>query len=401
MQQPARIVRVIARLNIGGPAIQAITLTRLLEERGYATRLVRGSESADEGSMDDLARRLGVVPLHVPSMRRDPGRSDLRAVAAIARLLRAERPDIVHTHAAKGGSLGRVAAMLAFPRSRSRPALVHTFHGHSLTGYFSPRTARIYRAIERFLARRTDVLVTVSPEVRDDLVALGVAPAERFAVVALGFDLAGFLDDSDRAVRRAELRAAWGVGKDEHLVTLVARLVPIKRVDRFLRVAALLADRPGVRFAVVGDGELREALRQSPAAHALGDRIVWTGFRHDMPDVYRASDVVVLTSDNEGTPVSLIEALATGVPVVSTDVGGVRTVVRDGETGLTAPPDDDAALAAAVGRLLDGPEEAARLAAAGRAHAARAFAVERLVEDLDALYRGLLERRAGGRQPGS
>ena len=139
-REPIRVLRVIARLNIGGPAIQAISLTALMQDRGYATRLVRGSESADEGSMDDLAQRLGVEPTLVASMRRDPGAGDLRALLSLARIARRDRPAVVHTHAAKGGTLGRVAVMLAFPRRR--PAVVHTFHGHSLTGYFSSRTAR-------------------------------------------------------------------------------------------------------------------------------------------------------------------------------------------------------------------------------------------------------------------
>jgi glycosyltransferase involved in cell wall biosynthesis len=383
---PIPVVRVIARLNIGGPAIQAISLTALMQARGYATRLVRGSESADEGTMDDLAQRMGVQPTLLASMRRDPGPGDARALAELVRIMRRDRPALVHTHAAKGGTLGRVAVMLAFPRRR--PRVVHTFHGHSLTGYFSSRTARVYTRIERFLARRTDVLIAVSEEVRDDLVGLGVAPARQFEVVRLGLDLSAFSDDSDRDARRRAARAQWGVGEDEEVVTLVARLVPIKRVDRFLETAALLRDRPNARFVVVGDGELRGELQASEPARALGDRLVWAGFRRDMADVCFASDVVVLTSDNEGTPVSLIEAQAARTPVVSTNVGGVRSVVLDGETGHLA--DEPAELAAPIRALLDDRERAAAMAARGREHVLATFGVERLVDDLDRLYRRLL-----------
>jgi glycosyltransferase involved in cell wall biosynthesis len=385
-REPIAVLRVIARLNIGGPAIQAISLTALLDERGYRTRLVRGSESADEGTMDDLAERMGVRPTLVASMRRDPGAGDVRALLELVRIARRDRPDLVHTHAAKGGTLGRVAVMLAFPRKR--PKVVHTFHGHSLTGYFSSRTARMYTRIERVLARRTDVLIAVSDEVRDDLVGLGVAPLEQFEVVRLGLDLSAFADDSDRAARRAALREQWGVGPGDQVVTLVARLVPIKRVDRFLETAALLRERAGVRFVIVGDGELRDELQASEPAGALGDRLVWAGFRRDVPDVCFASDVVVLTSDNEGTPVSLIEAQAAATPVVSTNVGGVRSVVLDGETGLLA--DDPPALSAAVASLLDDPSRAAAMATRGREHVLSTFGVERLVDDLDRLYRRLL-----------
>jgi glycosyltransferase involved in cell wall biosynthesis len=350
--------------------------------------------------MDYLADALGVKPTRLRSMKREPGTGDVQALWSLVQILRRDQPQIVHTHAAKAGTLGRVAALLAFRPRSPRPVLVHTFHGHSLTGYFSGRTAGFYRRVERFLARRTDILVAVSPEVRDDLVRLGVAGAERFVVVPLGFDLSGFLGDLDRQSRRAAVRREWGIADGDEVVTLVARLVPIKRVDRFLRIARRLAARPNARFVVVGDGELREELRASPDALALGERLVWAGFRRDMPDVCFASDVVMLTSDNEGTPVSLIEAQAAGAPVVSTDVGGVRSAVLDGRTGLLAGADDEAALAEAAAAILDAPDLAGRLATAGRTLASSRYTIERLVDDHDRLYRSLLADRRVSR-PGN
>jgi len=389
---PTRVLRVIARLNIGGPAIQAISLTRLLQDRGYETILVRGSEDPDEGSMDYLAESMNVRPRHVPALRRNPGPHDLRALIALAGLITRERPHIVHTHAAKAGTLGRLAAL--FAPGRSKRVTVHTFHGHSLSGYFSSGTQRIYLGIERFLAKHTTRLIAVSPEVRDELAAMGVAPAERFEVVPLGFDLSPFLvGESDRGKRAATLRADLGIPSDAQLVTLIARLVPIKRVDRFLRVAARLADRQDVRFLIVGDGELRDSLLSSEEARGLGERLTWSGFRGDIPDVCFASDVVALTSDNEGTPVSLIEALAAGTPVVSTNVGGVASVVRDEQTGLLAEPNDEQGFAEAIARVLDDEHLAQSLAADGRAHALKTFAQDRLVDDLDGLYRRLLADR--------
>ena len=393
-----RVVRIIARLNIGGPAIQAITLTQELERFGYRTRLVRGVEDPAEGNMDYLAEQRGVVPTLIPSMRRDPGLGDLVALLRIVLLLRRDRPAIVHTHAAKGGTLGRVATLLAYPLRRRRPLVIHTYHGHSLTGYFSERAAGFYRLVERLLAPHTDVLLAVSGEVRNDLVELGVAPASQFRVMPLGFDLAPFTGDVDRAARRHALRAAWGAGGEELVVTLITRLVPIKRVDRFLAVARRLASRPGVRFVVIGNGELHAELAGSDDAVALGERLVWAGFRRDIPDVCFASDVVMLTSDNEGTPVSLIEAQAAAVPVVATDVGGVRSVVRDGESGLLAPADATDALADAVERLLDHPELRTRMGAAGRAHVTSLYTLERLVADHAALYDELLASRLAARQ---
>jgi glycosyltransferase involved in cell wall biosynthesis len=383
---------------VGGPAIQAITLTRRLQERGYRTTLVRGVEGPREGSMDFLARQLDVTPLLVKSLTRDPGPRAPLALLGVAAVMRRERPALVHTHAAMGGTIGRAAALLARP-GRRRPVIVHTFHGHSLTGYFSSRRARVFLAIERWLAARTDCLVAVSEEVRDELVAMGVAPRERFEVVRLGFDLSPFaVGEPYRSARGTALRRSLGIPSGARVVTLIARLVPIKRVDRFLRVCAELASDESVHFLVVGDGELADELRASPAAIGLGSRLTWAGMRRDIPDVCFASDVVVLTSDNEGTPVSLIEAQAAGVPVVSTAVGGVASVVADGETGFVVEVRDEPALgremAGAVRRILSDGRLAAGMRAAGPARAA-GFSLDELVGALDGLYRRLTGGRMG------
>lgn len=369
--------------------MQAIYLTRLLNERGYATTLIRGNEDASEGTMDYLAEQLDVRPLRVPSLRRNVGWHDLRALVALFLSIARERPDIVHTHAAKAGTLGRLAARLA--PGRSERVLVHTFHGHSLSGYFSPSATRAFLVIERFLARRTTCLVAVSEEVQDDLVSMNVAKPERFEVIRCGFDFSPFIvSDAERVQRRERLRAELAIPLHAKVLTLVARLVPIKRVDRFLRVANKLANRDDTYFLVVGDGELRRVLQGSEEAQALGDRLIWTGFRRDIADICFASDLIALTSDNEGTPISLIEALAAGIPVVSTDVGGVSAVVLNGETGLTATPDDERGLVEAATLLLDDDALARRLAQQGRRHVLASFGLERLIDDHDRLYRRLL-----------
>lgn len=389
MSAPSRrVLRVIARLNIGGPAIQAITLADELEERGYDTLLVRGVEAEREGTMDPLARQLGVRPRHLATLQRelDP-LLDLRAVLTLRKVIRRERPDVLHTHTAKAGTVGRVAAWLA---GRRRPELVvHTFHGHVLAGYFSPRKERLFTQIERFLARRTDVLVAVSDEVRHDLLDRGIGRPEQIRVVPLGFDLSRFdMRGEERAGARDRMRRDLGVPAGVPLVTIAARFVPIKRLDVFLDAAGAMAERhPEVRFCMAGDGELRDELRAHPAGRRLADRVVWPGFVRETPELYAASDVVMLTSDNEGTPVSLIEALASGVAVVATDVGGVPTVVRHGRTGLLAPAEAHAELAEAALRLIGDPDLATRLAEAGREDVRARFDVDRLVDDIDGLYR--------------
>jgi glycosyltransferase involved in cell wall biosynthesis len=389
-----RVLRVIARLNVGGPAIQAITLSRLLDERGYETRLIRGQEGDREGSMDALAAELGVVPVNLPTLQRRIGIGDIASLAFLVRQIRDWQPEILHTHAAKAGALGRIAALLA---GRRRPTvIVHTFHGHVLTGYFSPPVSVAFTAIERFLARRTTRLIAVSDEIRADLVRLGVAPPEQILVLPLGFDFSRFdAPAEERQKRRAALRQELGIPLDAPLVTLVARLEPIKRVDRFIRVANLVAAPPGTHFLVVGDGALREELQGSLDARLLGDRLVWAGLREDMPDVYFASDVVAVTSDNEGTNVSAIEAQAASVPVVSTRVGGMPSAIRDGETGLLVCPHDEPGFAAALRRVLLDSALRSELGTQGSARARAAFSLDRLLRDIDGLYRRLLTRPSG------
>jgi glycosyltransferase involved in cell wall biosynthesis len=379
-----RVARIISRLNIGGPAIQAITLTRELEARGYETLLIRGSEGEREGSMDHLAMQLGVQPLKIATLGRETRPRDLVAFVRLVRELRRFQPHIVHTHAAKAGTLGRLAALV--PGRGNPRVIVHTFHGHSLTGYFSPRRASLFARIERVLARRTTRLIAVSDEVRDDLVRLGVAPAERFEVIRLGLDLAPFdADEPTWLARRAKMRAQFGIPADARVVTLIARLVPIKRVDRFLAIAERLVERDDTWFLIAGDGELRPQLESRPLPSVLRERLVWAGFQRDMPAVCSASDVVVLTSDNEGTPVSLIEAQAAGVPVVSTRVGGATTVVSP-DAGALADAEDLDGFARAIAELLETPGRSD----VARAHVVERFSLTRLVDDIDSLYRHLL-----------
>jgi glycosyltransferase involved in cell wall biosynthesis len=390
----ARVVRVIARLNVGGPSIQAITLSRFLEDRGYETRLLRGREGPREGTMDALAEELGVRPVRVPRMKREIGVGDILALAFLVREIRSSSPDILHTHASKAGALGRTAALLA---GRKRPlVIVHTFHGHVLTGYFSRRVSAVFTAVERILARISTALIAVSDEVREDLVRLGIAPLDRIVVVPECYDLSRFdVPRDEREARRKALRAAIGIPEDASVVTLVGRVEPIKRVDRFLRIAERIGDVKTAHFLIVGDGELRARLERSPEARRLGDRLTWAGLRSDMPDVYFATDVLAVTSDNEGTAASAIEAHAAGLPVVSTRVGGMSTVVLDGETGALVERQDEAAFAAMVKQLLANEALAKRLGDRGAEHARRTFSLDRLLNELDELYRRLLSEATG------
>jgi glycosyltransferase involved in cell wall biosynthesis len=369
-----------------------VNLTRRLTPLGYRSVLLRGHEGEREGNMDHLARDLAVTPVTVPGLRRGLGPHDVRALRAIIGWLRAFRPDVLHTHTAKAGALGRLGVALA-PWWRPR-VVVHTFHGHVLKGEFSPAVSRIVALTERMLARYATRLIAVSEEIATDLVQFGVADREKIEVVRLGFDLSPFATaDNEREALRRTTREALGIPLDARLVTVIARVAKVKRIDRFLEMAQRLGNVDDVHFLVVGDGDQRPELERSAAARALGDRLTWAGFRRDIPAICFASDVVVLTSDNEGTPVCLIEAQAAAVPVVTTRVGGVRSVVQDGVTGTIVGCDHDQ-IAAAVRDLLDAPERRRAFGEAGRRHALATFSVERLVADIDRLYRELLREAA-------
>ncbi|MGZ4337851.1 MAG: glycosyltransferase [Gaiellaceae bacterium] len=391
MSEPIRVLRVIARLNVGGPALHVSYLTKGLDERGYETTLVAGQVGAEEGSMEYAALEWGVTPVFMPELQRDvAAERDIASVRHLRELIREVRPHVLHTHTAKAGAVARMAAELS--GSARPPVVVHTFHGHVLRGYFAPSRSRVFRHIEQVLARRTDRLIAVSPEVRDDLVAYGIAPYEKFEVIRLGLDL------EHRAlaapgVRDAE-RAVLGVSSGEFLVGWFGRMTEIKRVDRLLRAFALARARVGtLELVLAGDGPLRNELEALTHELGIEDATRFLGMRKDVASLYAACDAVALTSANEGTPVSLIESLASGTPVVSTDVGGVRDVVRDGETGLLVPDGDIDAIAGALVRLATDESLYSALAGAGSADIFERYSIERLLDDVDGLYRRLLAEK--------
>ena len=377
-----RVLRIFSRLNIGGPSVHVILLSAGLRPLGYETRLVVGRESPREGNMLALAAERSVVCEAMAGLGREIAPlQDLRALAGLVRLMRAWRPAIVHTHTAKAGLLGRIAA-----RAAGVPTVVHTYHGHVLRGYFSPATTAVFRWLETRLAASADALVAVSESVKQDLVRLGVASADRIRVVPLGLDLAHLAAELPRGVLRREA----GIPEEAPLVGMVGRLVPIKDVPTFLQAARIVRERrTDARFALVGDGEERPALESLCREIGLDGAVTFFGWRRDLAAVYGDLDVVVNASRNEGTPVALIEALAASRPVVATRVGGTPDLLGEGERGRLVPPGAPEALARAVLETLDQSEAARRRAQAGREHVMTRHSSDRLVRDVDALYREL------------
>ena len=383
-----KILRVIARLNMGGPALHVSYLTAGLRERGYDTTLVAGTLARGEDSMSFVADARDVEVVRIDELGREisPLR-DLVATLRLARLIRRERPDILHTHTAKAGTVGRVAALLA--GRRAPPIVVHTFHGHVLRGYFGPLRSRLFRLLERWLAARTTALIAVSPQVRDDLVALGVAPPERFVVIRLGIEL----DERVAAEQdgRAESRRYLGIASDRFAVGWIGRMTAVKRTDDVLVAFRRLRD-DGVDavLCMVGDGPDRPELERR--AHELGviRDTLFLGYQEDVAPFYAAFDALVLPSSNEGTPVSAIEALAAGRPVVATRVGGVPDVVQEGQDGFLVDPGATDDLADRLARLARDPALRERMGGAGRERVLPRYAVARLIDDVDRLYRSLL-----------
>jgi glycosyltransferase involved in cell wall biosynthesis len=353
--------------------------------------LVVGSIEPSEADMGYLLDGADIEKVvSIPSLGREmrPLR-DLVTAFLLFRVMRRERPDIVHTHKAKAGAIGRLVAFLC-----RVPVRIHTFHGHVLRGYFGPTKSRVYQVLERVLARLSTRLVVPAPALATELSSrFRVATSDRFEVVPLGFDLLPF-ERADQL--RGQLRRELKVG-EQPLVGIVGRMVPVKDHATFVASASLLARRRAdVRFVFVGGGELEAEVRARVAAEGLADRAHFLGWQRELAWIYADLDVVALSSINEGTPVSLIEAMASGTPVVATAVGGVPDVLRQGGRGGLVPPREPSALAAAIEEALTAP--ARQRAAEIRGQILEEFGSARLCRDLGNLYVQLLDqKRHGGR----
>ena len=384
---PITIARVIARLNVGGPAVQAILMTDSFRRRGYRTLLFSGRIAPGEEEMDYLARERGVVPIRIGCLSRKISiLNDLQSLWQLVRFFRRERPTIVHTHTAKAGTLGRIAAIIA-----SVPIRVHTFHGHVFHGYFPRWLTRVFIGIERFLARHTHAIVAISESQKNELAAVyKIASAEKIRIVPLGFSMEKLLGGK---CREPGLRSSLGVGVDLPLVGWIGRLTGIKDPQLFLESASLAGSQ--AKFVIVGDGELRDACQARISKNGLRDKVVLLGWRRDLAPVYSDLDVLVMTSINEGTPLALLEAMAAAKPFVATDVGGVRDLMvgkgmpEQGwerfENGILTPR-DPRVIARAIEHLLGNEKLRNELGRAGREFVRSRYSEERLTNDLEELY---------------
>lgn len=382
--QTPRVMRIIARMNIGGPATHVTLLNQGLTNLGYECLLVTGMETDREGTLKDevTARHLSMEI--IPNLGREIALGeDIKTLLKLYRLMRRWKPDIVHTHTAKAGFIGRIAARLA-----GVPLVVHTFHGHVFHGYFGRAKTRVFIELEKFCAKLSDRIITISDRLKSEILEFGITHPEHIQIIPLGLELnrLNCVSETNR------FRAEFGLNPDVHLVGAVGRMVPIKNLHLFLNAAAIAHQQnPNLRFILVGDGELRTELETYAKKLMISDVVIFAGWRRDLAQVYADLDAVVISSDNEGTPASLIEAMAAGCPVISTRVGGVPDFVKDGETGRLVPPRDPPALAEAMLNLFADKITTDRMAGQAKTFALKQYNSERLVADIDRLYKTLLD----------
>jgi glycosyltransferase involved in cell wall biosynthesis len=377
--QKVRVLRIIARMNVGGPAVQVSGLLRGFDQELFEQELLTGYCAADEADyLEKVATDVAAIRIDGLGRSIKP-RADLTALFAIVKEIRRFKPDVIHTHTAKAGVVGRIASILSGHKS----IRVHTFHGHLLNGYFGPGKTKMVILVEKVIAIFTHQLLAVGKQVQDDLIKVGIGKSNKFAVMPPGLQLA-------KVPSRHDARIELGLDQNEIYCAFIGRITQIKRPDRFLDVVAKAkADGIKVNFIVAGAGEQLQYCQDRVTNEDLP--VTFLGWREDIEVVLAAADFVILTSDNEGTPLSLIQAGMVGIPVVATNVGSTNEIVVNGKTGFLTDLSVDQ-LAAAVTKLAENSDLQAQMGAAGQEYTLARYGVERLVKDHQDLYLRLLNR---------
>ena len=378
---PIRIMRIIARMNVGGPAVQVSGLMRGFNSVDFDQRLYAGFCAVDEADyLDTVATDVKATRIRGFGRRVSFG-GDIKAFFALVKEIRSFKPHIIHTHTAKAGFLGRIASIVSLQRS----IRVHTFHGHLLNGYFGSFKRLLVVIAERVLAIFTHQLLAVGDKVRLDLLAAGIGNAKKFGIMPPGLEIG-------KLPNKVISQESYGLTSSTLQCAFIGRVTRIKRPDRFLDVVSEIKNRGvAIKFFMAGDGELLETCRERIAGEDLPVKVL--GWQSDIEKVLAAADVVVLTSDNEGTPLSLIQAGMAGLPVVTTRVGSVPEVVLDGDTGIITSLDVQE-FANALEKLANDSDLRAQMGAAAQQFTLASFGVKRLVHDHQELYKKLLANRA-------
>lgn len=395
-----RVMRILNRLIIGGPSKNAVYLTAYMQPE-FETLLVTGGREEHEQDADFLTTAYGITPFCIPEMKRPLSvADDWTAYRKIKQLIRDFRPHIVHTHAAKSGALGRLAA-----HHCNVPVIIHTFHGHVFHSYFNSFKTRLFIKAEQYLAGLSDAIIAISDVQKKELTEkFKIARADKFRVIPLGLELESFFTGQE--IKRERFRSEFGVDKDTIAIGIIGRLVPVKNHLLFLNGLKKLLETTGqkIKAFIVGDGESRQQIEQAAASLGISYSVhtdtthphplVFTSWRTDVDVVCAGLDIVALTSLNEGTPVSLIEAQAAGKAIVSTRVGGITDVVLENKTALLSDVHDEALFAENLMKLVHDADLRNTLSSAGRDYVLSKFGCQRLVKDMRALYLDLLDKKA-------
>lgn len=403
-----KVLRIIARLNVGGPARHVVWLTEALNDAEFSSTLIAGTVPEGEEDMSYFAVERNVKPLYIAEMSRELSPKDIVSLFKVYAAMLRERPDVIHTHTAKAGTVGRAAAfayrwlapgtLIGRPR---RVKVVHTFHGHVFHSYYGTAKTNIFILIEKLLARlATDKIITITgQQLKEINEEVGVGRSKQFEVIPLGIDLSGFEPDDER---RAGFRREIGIADDRLAIGFVGRLTEIKNIPLLLNaVKRYLEDgnAPRSQFFIVGDGHLRTELESLSMELGIADSVVFLGNRDDTERIYSGLDIVALTSLNEGTPLSLIESMAAGVPFVSTAVGGVIDLAGEIENeeagfrlcrrGVLADSGDAEGLAKGLIYLAKNEKLRFSLGEGGRRFVTEKYDKKRLIDDIKQLYRKL------------
>lgn len=385
-----KVLRIINRFNIGGPTYNATFLTRFLDDE-FETLLIGGLPEEGEADSLHIPHEYGVEPQILEEMKRTPNfKSDREAYRKIKEIIKEFQPDIVHTHASKAGALGRRAAF-----SCKVPVVVHTFHGHVFHSYFNPMKTNIFKTIERRLARKSTGIIAISELQKQELSqAHKICPANKIKVIPLGFDLEKFR--VNLAENRISVRAKYGIKDEEVAVAIVGRLAPIKNHDFFLKLVESILSKgiEKVKFFIVGDGELKNEIEEKckEINAKFGEKVFMTSWIKDIATFNAGMDIMCLTSDNEGTPVSLIEGQASSLPIISTDVGGVKDIVDEGVTGFVIPKGDLNQFTEKMALLIENEEIRKKMSQNGWNFVRDKFHYMRLASDMGKYYRELLKK---------
>jgi glycosyltransferase involved in cell wall biosynthesis len=376
-----KVMRIIARMNVGGPAVQVSGLMQKLDSSEFDHRLYTGFCATDESDyLETVAKDINAIRIPGFGRRVNLG-GDLQAFLSLVKEIRSFKPDVIHTHTAKAGFLGRIASILSFHSS----IRVHTFHGHLLSGYFGFFKRILVVFAEKFLAIFTHQLLAVGDKVRQDLLAVGVGKPEKFGLMPPGLEIGKLPNKKDS-------QEFFGLSKYTIQCAFIGRVTQIKRPDRFLAVVSEIKKRGvAIEFFIAGDGELLQICRERITHEELP--VTLLGWQSNIEQVLSAADVVILTSDNEGTPLSLIQAGMAMLPVVTTRVGSVPEVVIDGVTGIITNLDVQE-IADALEKLANNAELRAQMGVSAQEFTLANFEVKRLVSDHEVLYKKLIANRA-------